>query len=79
MARTKNTPTLFPRFLAHFVRIFTGIEIHPGANIGVFIDHGMAVVIGETAIIGDYCPIYQNVTPGGTGKETGKRTPHPRL
>lgn len=69
----------FPRFLAHFGRIFTGIEIHPGATIGkgVFIDHGMGVVIGETAIIGDYCLIYQNVTLGGTGKETGKR--HPTL
>lgn len=57
----------------------TGIEIHPGATIGVgvFIDHGMGVVIGETAIIGDYCLIYQNATLGGTGKESGKR--HPTL
>jgi serine O-acetyltransferase len=55
----------------------TGIEIHPGARIGksVFIDHGMGVVIGETAIIGDYALIYQGVTLGGTGKETGKRHP----
>ncbi|MEA5533379.1 serine O-acetyltransferase [Crocosphaera sp. XPORK-15E] len=68
-----------PRFLSHIGRLFTGIEIHPGATIGqgVFIDHGMGVVIGETAIIGDYCLIYQNVTLGGTGKELGKR--HPTL
>lgn len=69
----------FPRLLSHIGRLFTGIEIHPGATIGkgVFIDHGMGVVIGETAIIGDYCLIYQNATLGGTGKETGKR--HPTL
>ncbi|WP_334310459.1 serine O-acetyltransferase [Spirulina sp. CS-785/01] len=68
-----------PRFLSHFSRFITGIEIHPGAQIGhgVFIDHGMGVVIGETAIIGDYCLIYQGVTLGGTGKESGKR--HPTL
>lgn len=68
-----------PRFLAHLTRFLTGIEIHPGATIGkgVFIDHGMGVVIGETAIVGDYCLIYQGVTLGGTGKETGKR--HPTL
>ena len=68
-----------PRFLSHLARFLTGIEIHPGATIGqgVFIDHGMGVVIGETAIIGDHCLIYQNVTLGGTGKETGKR--HPTL
>ncbi len=68
-----------PRFLSHIARFLTGIEIHPGATIGqgVFIDHGMGVVIGETAIIGDYCLIYQNVTLGGTGKEIGKR--HPTL
>ncbi|MBF2057556.1 MAG: serine O-acetyltransferase [Cyanobacterium sp. T60_A2020_053] len=70
---------LLPRLLSHFGRFFTGIEIHPGATIGegVFIDHGMGVVIGETAIIGNYCLIYQGVTLGGTGKETGKR--HPTL
>ncbi|MEM7589991.1 MAG: serine O-acetyltransferase [Cyanobacteria bacterium P01_A01_bin.83] len=70
---------LFPRFLSHLGRFLTGIEIHPGATIGkgVFIDHGMGVVIGETAIVGDYCLIYQNVTLGGTGKQTGKR--HPTL
>lgn len=68
-----------PRFLSHLARFLTGIEIHPGADIGkgVFIDHGMGVVIGETAIIGDYTLIYQGVTLGGTGKETGKR--HPTL
>lgn len=69
----------FPRLISHLGRFFTGIEIHPGAQIGqgVFIDHGMGVVIGETAIIGDRCLIYQGVTLGGTGKETGKR--HPTL
>jgi serine O-acetyltransferase len=62
--------------LARFV---TGIEIHPGAAIGkgVFIDHGMGVVIGETAIVGDYALIYQGATLGGTGKQSGKR--HPTL
>ena len=74
----KEVP-LLPRLLSHIGRLFTGIEIHPGATIGkgVFIDHGLGVVIGETAIIGDYCLIYQNVTLGGTGKQTGKR--HPTL
>ena len=69
----------FPRFISHLARFFTGIEIHPGAQIGkgVFIDHGMGVVIGETAIVGNYSLIYQGVTLGGTGKETGKR--HPTL
>jgi serine O-acetyltransferase len=68
-----------PRFISHLARFFTGIEIHPGAQIGkgVFIDHGMGVVIGETAIVGDYSLIYQGVTLGGTGKELGKR--HPTL
>ncbi len=66
-----------PRFISHLARFLTGIEIHPGAQIGkgVFIDHGMGVVIGETAIVGDYCLIYQGVTLGGTGKELGKRHP----
>jgi len=66
-----------PRFIAHLSRFFTGIDIHPGAQIGrgVFIDHGIGVVIGETAIVGDYCLIYQGVTLGGTGKETGQRHP----
>lgn len=68
-----------PRFTSHIARFLTGIEIHPGAKIGkgVFIDHGMGVVIGETAIVGDYALIYQGVTLGGTGKESGKR--HPTL
>ncbi len=75
----QNRVPLLPRFLSHLGRFLTGIEIHPGATIGkgVFIDHGMGVVIGETAVIGDYCLIYQNVTLGGTGKQTGKR--HPTL
>lgn len=68
-----------PRLISQFARFLTGIEIHPGAQIGqgVFIDHGMGVVIGETAIVGNYALIYQGVTLGGTGKETGKR--HPTL
>lgn len=68
---------LLPRLLSHIARFLTGIEIHPGATIGkgVFIDHGMGVVIGETAIVGDYSLIYQGVTLGGTGKESGKRHP----
>ncbi|HVA32791.1 MAG TPA: serine O-acetyltransferase [Candidatus Baltobacteraceae bacterium] len=70
---------LLPRFLAQIVRFFTGIEIHPGAVIGkgVFIDHGMGVVIGETAEVGDGCTIYQGVTLGGTSLSHGKR--HPTL
>ncbi|MEM7726384.1 MAG: serine O-acetyltransferase [Cyanobacteria bacterium P01_A01_bin.45] len=66
-----------PRLISHIARLLTGIEIHPGAVIGkaVFIDHGMGVVVGETAIIGDYALIYQGVTLGGTGKESGKRHP----
>lgn len=67
------------RAISQYSRHKTGVEIHPGATIGkgLFIDHGMGVVIGETAIIGDNCTIYQNVTLGGTGKDTGKR--HPTL
>ncbi len=70
---------LIPRLISHLARFLTGIEIHPGATIGkgVFIDHGMGVVIGETAIVGDYALIYQGVTLGGTGKQSGKR--HPTL
>lgn len=70
---------IVPRLISHIARFMTGIEIHPGATIGrgVFIDHGMGVVIGETAIVGDYALIYQGVTLGGTGKESGKR--HPTL
>ena len=67
------------RFLSHISRTLTGIEIHPGATIGegFFIDHGMGVVIGETAEVGDDVLLYQGVTLGGTGKEKGKR--HPTL
>jgi cysteinyl-tRNA synthetase len=70
---------LLPRFLSHVVRFLTGIEIHPAARIGggLFIDHGMGVVIGETTEIGRDCLLYQGVTLGGTGKERGKR--HPTL
>ena len=67
------------RAISQIAKTLTGIEIHPGATIGkcLFIDHGMGVVIGETTEIGDYCTIYQGVTLGGTGKDTGKR--HPTL
>ncbi len=67
------------RWLAHWSRWFTGIEIHPGASIGrrVFIDHGMGIVIGETAEIGDDCTLYHGVTLGGTSWNKGKR--HPTL
>jgi serine O-acetyltransferase len=65
--------------VAHLARWFTGIEIHPGACIGrrVFIDHGMGVVIGETAEVGDDCTLYHGVTLGGTSWQKGKR--HPTL
>lgn len=65
------------RFISQFSRFFTGIEIHPGAKIGsgLFIDHGMGIVVGETAEIGDNCTIYHGVTLGGTGKDKGKRHP----
>ena len=67
------------RGVQFFSRMMTGIEIHPGATIGpgFFIDHGMGTVIGETAILGDGCTLYQGVTLGGTGKAKGKR--HPTL
>jgi serine O-acetyltransferase len=67
------------RWMSQVTRFWTGVEIHPGARIGrrVFIDHGMGVVIGETAIVGDDVTLYQGVTLGGTGKEEGKR--HPTL
>ena len=70
---------IIPRLLSHIARFLTGIEIHPAAKIGAgfFIDHGMGVVIGETAEIGNDCLLYQGVTLGGTGKEKGKR--HPTL
>lgn len=65
------------RLISQLGRVFTGIEIHPGAKIGkgLFIDHGMGVVIGETAEIGDNVTIYHGVTLGGTGKDKGKRHP----
>ncbi len=65
------------RAISQFSRFITGIEIHPGARIGnrLLIDHGMGVVIGETAIVGDDCTIYHQVTLGGTGKERKKRHP----
>ena len=68
-----------PRYVAQWVRLFTGVEIHPGAKIGpgIFIDHGMGVVIGETSEIGRNVTLYQGVTLGGTGVERGKR--HPTL
>jgi len=68
---------LTARRMSQRTRKMTGIEIHPGATIGegVFIDHGMGVIIGETAVIGNNVTIYQDVTLGGTGKDTGKRHP----
>ncbi len=74
----KNIP-IVPRLISQLARWVTGIEIHPGAQIGrgFFIDHGMGVVIGETAVIGDFVTLFQGVTLGGTGKERGKR--HPTL
>src|SRR4030066_1829271 len=73
-----HVPVL-PRLLSNIGRFFTGIEIHPGAKIGkgFFIDHGMGVVIGEAAEVGENALLYQGVTLGGTGKEKGKR--HPTL
>ena len=70
---------LLPRFIAYLTRSVTGIEIHPAAQIGneFFIDHGSGVVIGETALIGNYVTLYQGVTLGGTGFQRGKR--HPTL
>lgn len=69
--------TFLAEWISKHTRKKTGIEIHPGAKIGagVFIDHGMGVVIGETAEVGDNCTIYQGVTLGGTGKDSGKRHP----
>ena len=73
-----HTPVL-PRLISHFNRFITGIEIHPGAKIGerFFIDHGMGIVIGETAVIGDNVTLYQGVTLGGTSLQRKKR--HPTL
>ena len=68
----------FPRFISQLAKWLTGIEIHPGATIGdgLFIDHGMGVVIGETSIIGNNVTLFQGVTLGGTGKERGRRHPN---
>ena len=65
------------RLISQITRHITGIEIHPGAIIGkrLFIDHGMGIVIGETAVVGNDCTIYHGVTLGGTGKDVGKRHP----
>jgi serine O-acetyltransferase len=73
----KHGLLLLARWLSQVARFFTGIEIHPGAELGrrLFIDHGVGVVIGETAIVGDDVTLYQGVTLGGTGKEQGKRHP----
>ena len=78
-ALSKKGLTFPARIISQGTKMVTGIEIHPGATIGkdLFIDHGSGVVIGETAIIGDGCTIYQGVTLGGTGKDVGKR--HPTL
>ena len=75
-----NNLRLLGRFTSHVGRFLTGIEIHPGARLGscVFIDHGMGVVIGETAEVGDGCTIYQGVTLGGTSLERGAKR-HPTL
>ena len=77
--RSRLPLKLLARLLSQLGRGITGVEIHPGARIGrgVFIDHGMGVVIGETSEIGDRCLLYQGVTLGGTGKDHGKR--HPTL
>ena len=76
--KVRDVPIL-PRIISQLARWVTGVEIHPSAKIGkgFFIDHGMGVVIGETAEIGDYVTLFQGVTLGGTGKERGKR--HPTL
>lgn len=75
----RNHLNFLARCVSQWSRFWTGIEIHPGANIGkrLVIDHGMGIVIGETAVIGDDCLLYQCVTLGGTGKDKGKR--HPTL
>jgi serine O-acetyltransferase len=73
----RNKFFFLARFISQFARFLTGIEIHPGATIGkgLFIDHGMGVVIGETAVVGDNVTLYHQVTLGGTGNEKGKRHP----
>ncbi len=78
-ARERLRIPILPRLLSALACVWSGVEIHPGARIGraFFIDHGMGVVIGETAEIGDRCVMFHNVTLGGTGKHGGKR--HPTL
>ena len=73
----KHNRFFIARLISQIARFFTGIEIHPGAKIGkgLFIDHGMGIVIGETTVIGDNCTIYHGVTLGGTGKDKYKRHP----
>ena len=73
----KHKMKFIARWISQTGRFFTGVEIHPGATIGrgLLIDHGSGVVIGETAVVGDNCTIYQGVTLGGTGKDIGKRHP----
>ncbi|MGA2417118.1 MAG: serine O-acetyltransferase [Candidatus Sulfotelmatobacter sp.] len=73
----KRQHQLFARWLSQVARFLTGVEIHPGAEIGhrLFVDHGVGVVIGETSVVGDDVTLYQGVTLGGTGKEQGKRHP----
>ncbi|MBR5527707.1 MAG: serine O-acetyltransferase [Clostridia bacterium] len=73
----KHNMKFIARLISQNARFLTGVEIHPGATIGrgLLIDHGAGVVIGETAVVGDNCTIYQGVTLGGTGKDTGKRHP----
>ncbi len=73
----KHKMKFIARWVSQTGRFFTGVEIHPGATIGrgLLIDHGSGVVIGETAVVGDNCTIYQGVTLGGTGKDIGKRHP----
>lgn len=75
----KRNMRVLARLLSQIARFFTQVEIHPGAQLGegLFIDHGCGIVIGETAILGDNVTLYQGVTLGGTGKESGKR--HPTL
>lgn len=72
---------ILARFISQVARLFTGIEIHPGATIGkrLFIDHGMGIVIGETTIIGDDCTLYQGVTLGGVGTGKYNKKRHPTL
>ena len=73
----KHKLLFIARIISQIGRFFTGIEIHPGSKIGrrLFIDHGMGIVIGETATIGNDCTIYHNSTLGGTGKDKNKRHP----